>query len=214
FSPEWFDEMGRRYLAHHPPQTWTLAELGASFPEFLESDRPDGGSEPEPAFDFIVDLARFERARTEVFRGPGIEHADLSSLDAIAEAETLDVIFTLAPSLRLLKLRFDVFTYYSQACQSDEARVPQFGEQHVVISRRNYQVQFREIAPWQFEFLQALSQDVTPRSAINHLRDHAEIDISDTTCHHWLRDCIRHGYFLPARNLEGQAVCMPPRENA
>src|SRR4051812_450530 len=75
-----FDEFALDYLAATPSRSYTLLDLGARFADHLEATRPDG-DELWP--EFIVDLARLERAFHEVYEGLGAEGRPLLSAASV-----------------------------------------------------------------------------------------------------------------------------------
>lgn len=79
------DALNRAYLAAHPSQSYTLMELGAKFPDWLEAHRPDADGEPQAWSSLMVDLARLERAFHAVYRGDGPEAAATCSPLRVAE---------------------------------------------------------------------------------------------------------------------------------
>jgi hypothetical protein len=79
---ELFDDFALDYLRARPSRSYTLATLGAGWPEHLEETRPDGDLPPaerEVWPDFLVDLARLERTFCEVYDAPGVEDQTLPS---------------------------------------------------------------------------------------------------------------------------------------
>jgi hypothetical protein len=62
-------------ICEPPSRSYTLAELGRGFSEYLFETRPPTHSPAdEPDFaDFLIDLARLERCYSEVFDLPGPE---------------------------------------------------------------------------------------------------------------------------------------------
>ncbi len=67
---EVFAAFARDYIAAHPPSSHTLADLGARFPDHLRETRPPKEGTSPDWRDFLIDLARYELAWSEVFDAP------------------------------------------------------------------------------------------------------------------------------------------------
>ena len=124
-----FRMFARAYLSSRPSQSYTLANLGKGFPSYLHATRPaesaEGKEEAWP--DFIIDLARFERAFSEVYDGPGVEGCPDAERGRPAEAverPRRDVRLSPAVSLRLLTFQFPVHDYFHAARQGREPELP------------------------------------------------------------------------------------------
>lgn len=87
-----FHDLARRYLAAHPPTSFTLRDLGRAFPAFVE-DR------------VLRDAARLAWARVEAFDGPDAPPLDLTSLAGVAEDAWPRARIVLQPSLQRLVLQ-------------------------------------------------------------------------------------------------------------
>jgi hypothetical protein len=112
------------YLARHPSQHHSLAQLGRSLPEFLAAN-------PAARAD-LADLAALEWARADVF-----EDADAPVL---LQPTQLDQPLTLIPALRILDLAHDAAALWKALAQGqpapDATRVPT----SVVVWRKAYDV--------------------------------------------------------------------------
>jgi hypothetical protein len=86
-----FHDLARRYLATHPPTSFTLRDLGRSFPAFLD----------DPA---LRDLARLGWAFVEAFDGPDAPPLDPASLAGIPTEAWPQACIVLQPSLQRLVL--------------------------------------------------------------------------------------------------------------
>lgn len=94
-----FERVAMRYVAEHPPTSWTLNDLGAHFPAFLR------GVRGLPRIALVRDVAAIERAMSEAFDaddGPVLKRADVTSIDAAAWPVAR---FEASPSLRVLALK-------------------------------------------------------------------------------------------------------------
>lgn len=161
-----FRMFARAYLSNCPSQSYTLANLGKGFPGYLHDTRPaesaEGKEEAWP--DFIIDLARFERAFSEVYDGPGVEGG------AVLSAEGLWTLLTdqdwqvrLAPaeSLRLLTFQYPVHDYFDAARHGREPELPAPAETFLAMNRRNYVVTTIELSATQHALLSGLLEGQT-----------------------------------------------------
>src|SRR5215510_5203215 len=64
-----FDAFAKAYIVTEPPHSPNLFYLCADFPKFLEETKP--AQETIPLLDVPPEIARLERARTEVLRARG-----------------------------------------------------------------------------------------------------------------------------------------------
>jgi hypothetical protein len=103
------------YLQKYPSRSYTLNDLGASFPRYLRESRP--ADEPGPSWpDFIIDLAALEWTYNEVFDGPGAEGQRLlgaEQLRSVPPERWPEARLVPVPCLRVLALRYPVHTYYT-----------------------------------------------------------------------------------------------------
>lgn len=100
-----FDAFATSYVHERPPRSYTLADLGSRFAEWLEATRPVEEQWPE----LFIDLARLERAFIEVFDGPG--------------------------EPRTLTFRYPVGDYFHAVRAGDDPPVPEPRETTVTLTR-------------------------------------------------------------------------------
>jgi hypothetical protein len=145
---ELFDDFALEYVGAKPSRSYTLASLGADWPEHLEATRPDrdlAAHERERWPDFLIDLARLERTFSEVYDGDGVEGerlpaaADLPSA-ADFDARGSDAIVTQVACLRLLRSRFPVSAYLVAVRRGEDPPLPAPAPSFVAVSRRDYVV--------------------------------------------------------------------------
>jgi hypothetical protein len=170
---ELFDSFAIGYLEAHPSQSYTLSRLGAGFPEFLADTRPKTGGtlvtppdssseENGPIADwpeFLIDLARLERAINEVFDAPGCEGRPLldgTKLSAISPARWPETRLVCVPCLRVMQLSHPVNDYFSAIRRGEKPPIPAPAPTHLAITRRDYRVLRYPLEPAQQELLQAL----------------------------------------------------------
>jgi len=158
------------FLQTYPSTSYTLADLGRRFPQYLEEIRPDRKSSEEPDWaDFLIDLAKLERTYSEVFDGPGVEGEPLLSpgdLQAIPPNQWPLVKLQPVPCLQLKTYRFPVHEYASAVRQETDPTPPPAEPTHLVITRRDFIVRRKAVPSTQFALLQQLVEGATIGDAI------------------------------------------------
>jgi hypothetical protein len=147
---ESFEELVREYVQVHPSRSYTLNRLGDHLPEYLETrhDWADSG--------FLADLARFERAITEVFdeaESPVLTAEELQSVPTEAwESARLKPI----AAFRLLELKHAVVPHL-KAYHSDQLSPrPRRRNTWVAIYRRDFSPLYLELSRAEHDLLRAL----------------------------------------------------------
>lgn len=152
-----FDAFARAYIVTEPPHSPSLFDLGAGFAQFLNETKPvaaDADEEMAALLDLPSEIARLERARTEVMRAIGTENdpratEDFSPFDVLSQ----DVNVKTTSCLRLLELKFSLLDCFQD--NQNEPSQPERRRSLVAISRTDYRITLHEIEPWQFAFLKA-----------------------------------------------------------
>lgn len=201
-----FRMFARAYLSTCPSQSYTLADLGKGFPGYLHDTRPagsvDGKEEAWP--DFIIDLARFERAFSEVYDGPGAEGDPMLSAEGLRTLLTdpdLQVRLAPAASLRVLTFQYPVHDYFHAARHGREPELPAPAETFIAMNRRDYVVTAIELSATQHALLRGLLDGRTVGQSL----DRAGASLPDQrqeliAC---LEQWSTQGFF---RNEEGRAT--------
>lgn len=172
-----FGRLSVAYLTAHPSRSFTLRNLGAHLPEWLEANPAFAGRRHRLA----VDVARIEWAFVEAFDSP--EHAPLA-LDQIA---TLDANSRLAlqPHVRLMELSYPaddlvISLHKREKRQTSEAGVKQdesFGRSQkipalrrratwVAAHRVDLSVYYRRLEREEFATLSAIARGIPLGEAI------------------------------------------------
>lgn len=160
---EAFDGFAAGYLQAQPSQSYTLAELGRGFSQYLRATRPKNdlpSAEPDFA-DFLIDLATLERTYSEVFDAPGPERnsgVTTEQLLNIGPEQFANSRLEFHETVRLLSLRFPCHEYASAVRRSEVALPPAPGPTSLVVFRRRYVVRRMVLPVPQFELLQALRE--------------------------------------------------------
>jgi hypothetical protein len=125
------------YLLACPPGHPSLREAGARLPDFLTAHALDG------ARPWLAELARLERARTEVFDGPDARPVTIEDLRGVPPERFAALRFRLIPSHRLLANRFAIMALWrahpeeEEAADGDAAVVPAAAPETLVVWRRD-----------------------------------------------------------------------------
>lgn len=136
---ELFRDFAFDYLRLYPSTSYTLGELGARFPDFLESTRPDKDAAPEDREswpDFMIELARLEWA---CFR---LTEADGNQAGPVVLVEPEGAIaFHLPSAMRLFELRFPSYEYYQTVMREEaEAVFPAPERNFLLLVNRKHRI--------------------------------------------------------------------------
>ncbi len=201
------------FLQVSPSTSYTLGELGRAFPEYLASSRPPREIDGPDWADFLIELATLERTYSDVFDGPGEERITLMQADdllSIPPESWGDARLQTAASLRLLTFQFPVQEYAASIRKQEEATIPQSAETRLAISRRDYIVRRRPLAPLPYALLRQLQQGATLGAAIETAVSNAETDVDMSTfaarLQEWFRSWTGDGYFVGVDLESDQSV--------
>ena len=161
-----FTDFAREYLRAHPPESYTLYDLGRRFPGYLEASRPDREAVPDQReiwIDFMVDLAEFERLVFTLFDGPGHEGKPF------ADADTADADLRLQPAFALGQYRFPVAAYYHAVREEKSPELPPLEPSHVALVRVDFLTRTVPLRPAQHAFLRLLLETGTAPAAMTAL---------------------------------------------
>jgi hypothetical protein len=148
-----------------------LGNLGKGFPGYLHDTRPTtSAGVPQDAWsDFIIDLARFERAFSEVYDGVGIEGGAMPDTEeprAVLTGRNRQGRLVPAASLRLLTFQYPVHDYFDAARHGRHPELLAPAETFLAINRRNYVVTVIELSAAQYALLSALLEGRTISQAL------------------------------------------------
>lgn len=151
-----FDAFAKAYIVTRPSHSPSLFDLGAGFPRFLEETKPpasEADEEMSALLDVPAEIARLERARSEVMRARGTEDdPPISPGFSPFDVFTSDLRVQATPCLRLLELKFSLVELFDE---TDQPHHPERRPSFVAIGRADYHIHLREIEQWQFAFLRA-----------------------------------------------------------
>ena len=189
---ELFQMFADQYLDAHPSDSYTLGDLGARFPAFLEETRPDAGRpEKESWIDFIIQLAQFEYDLSVIFDAHSDEHF------TPATDSTPDDRLKLAPLLRLFRHRYPVCRYYLDVTRRRNPGLPPEEESYSAVTRNDYRLSLLEIKPAKYYFLDRLAIGDCVAQAKAHFVSHYGFDARrlDDAWAHWKNAFVASGFF-------------------
>jgi hypothetical protein len=189
---ELFELFADQYLDANPSGSYTLNTLGEKFPAFLEQTRPDADQEQKEAWpDFMIELAGFEYALSEIFDEHSIEN------NSNPTDETPDELLRLTPVFHLFHHRFPICNYYLEYGQGKAPDLPFPEESFCAVTRCDYKLGLFNIRGAQYYFLLNIQQGMTVEEAKNDLVktfnfDRAELDKIWIA---WRKNFIASGFF-------------------
>jgi hypothetical protein len=172
---ELFDALAFGYLRQHPSRSYTLARLGAEFPSFLEQSTLHARARPDDAPHhwerFVIELAAYERLLREVFDSPGNEDQAPLELGRLLPPEAAwdQACFVPGPAVRLARYELPVHDYWRGLKDGLQPPIPAPRAVCLVLFRRRYVVERRELSLSQFALFEELFQGHTLGQAISRL---------------------------------------------
>ena len=97
-----WQELIEEYLAEHPPDSFSLRDLGAQLPEFVRT------RDSLPHRELCAEMSRLEWCYTELFDAPESAPLDFAKLGSIPEAAWETATMVMNPALHLLSLKYPV----------------------------------------------------------------------------------------------------------
>jgi hypothetical protein len=178
---ELFDSFAKAYLMYHPSTSFTLYDLGKTFPDFLDKTKPQTEEGDNNAyFDIPATLAKVERARQVAMRAPGTE-SDITDINPVNIQDmffsTLNI--SIPDCLQLLELDFPTKQFFESVYREDEYELPSPQKTFAAISRKNYRIVFEEITEMQFLLLQECKNHTNLYEAISALSISQNISSAD-----------------------------------
>ncbi len=157
---ELFQAFADDYLAARPSTHYNLAELGRLFPAYLQANRPDAQSaQKEDWIDFVIELAAFEYAISELFDRQVDENYRL------AEVRDADDHIGLVPACLPFRFQFPINTFYTQFKKGENPELPFAAASQCVVVRDKYKLAIYGVQPEHYEVLALLAQGMTATAA-------------------------------------------------
>ena len=201
-----FDSLAVAYLQAHPSQSYTLANLGAEFPRFLQASAESEGSELNAAFEsgfegalFLIDLASLERMYAEVFDGPGLEGLPSLSVEHLQQIDPAAwpfARFEPAPCLRLVEFAYPVHEFITACRRGAEPPVPEPRQTFLAVTRRQYVVRRVPLTPTQYALLSQLIAGQQLGDALEHVAASCpDVDAFVRGIQQWFQDWTAAQFF-------------------
>jgi hypothetical protein len=183
-----FAQFAAGYLQAYPPTSYTLHRLADGFAEFLDATRPAD----DPAFRFVVELARLEHAIDSVFDDEGPEGASPPDEPAAGDRP-----LPLVPGFRLLSFEFPVSSYFTAWKAGSQPPWPELQDQFVALFRRDYIVRRHELSHVQFDLLTTIAAGKTLQDALSVVAKPQNATADDVG--KWFTAWSAGGFFLLPR---------------
>jgi hypothetical protein len=166
-----FAELCRRYLAAHPPTSFTLRDLGDRFADFVERTEPWAGDA------LVLDCARLEWAFVEAFDAP-----DAPPLDPVTIAEAPEEAWSgakvvLHPSVHRVAMAHPAHVFRAEVRDEKEPERPAPAATHVVVYRGPEKLMYIAIEPLAVALLDRLARGVPLATACEEAA--AEAGVAD-----------------------------------
>ncbi len=148
-----WEKLAEQYLREVTPDSYTLRDLGARLPEVIER----ASWLPHQAL--CLDMARLELAYIEVFDALDTPPLAPERLAAIPEETFAEARLVIAPSVRLVSVRYPVADLRRRLrAESDEAvAIPDENPQRLVVYRRDLRLWDMPLTQVAFTFLAGLA---------------------------------------------------------
>jgi hypothetical protein len=152
-----WEQLIESYLLAHPPRSYSLRDLGANLPEFVENAAFLGERE------LVVDMARLEWAHVELFDAPDPPRLDAAALAGLDEQGLASSRLVLSPALRLLRVSYPVIELRNRLLRVTDAKIalPDPEPAALVLARRALSLVHHRLRPTPFALLEALARGVS-----------------------------------------------------
>lgn len=148
-----FVALARRFIVEYPPKSPYLFEYGADFSGFLKE------CEQLSSYPYVAEVAQLEFELLRSTHAADAEPQNQLLIELAQQPERLATArFRLAPSLRLLKMRYAAGSIW-QAHQQTLVNLEQvnaYQPEWLMVSRPEYAPQIDWLSPSEFKFLQTL----------------------------------------------------------
>jgi hypothetical protein len=184
-----FADLVERYAKAHPSRSYTFNRFGGKFPEYIR----DAKWLRRRAV--LTDLARLERAVTEVFDAPESPAWPAEAIERVpAEAWETAVLRPIA-AFRVLSFAYPVNAYL-QSVKTENHDHPALSRRAswVAVYRKNYEVWRLDLGRPAYDFLHALAAGRPFGRAVAEAARGLQGSAGDQI-HRWLRNWVAEGMF-------------------
>ncbi|RWX00964.1 HvfC/BufC N-terminal domain-containing protein [Flavobacterium cerinum] len=188
-----FQDFADEYLDSNPSASYTLNNLGEKFPLFLEMNRPDAESEEKEEWpDFMIELAAFEYALSEIFDMQGTDDIN------IPDSNTPDHLLITSPTLHLFEYKFPICSYYLDFNANLSPNLPFPQKSHCAVSRQNYKLGLFNLGIDQYYFLNCIKEGASIQEAKDKLIEFYNFERSnfEKIWPIWRRNFIVSGFLV------------------
>jgi hypothetical protein len=149
---EAFHSLCADYIETHPPDSFSLRDLGAKLPEFLRTTKPHAADA------LVVDLARYEWAFVDAFDAEGAPPLDTAAIAAASEDDWSRAKLELAPSVQLVHARYPVDELRAAVQRDESPERPAPKDVHLVVWRGPDAMKYLDVEPAALALLQRLAK--------------------------------------------------------
>jgi hypothetical protein len=194
-----WERLVEEYLLAHPPESFSLRDLGEKLPAFLES--ADFLAHRE----LVLDMARLEWAHIEVFDAPALPPLPAEAVATLAEEALSSARLLLSPALRLLHLSYPVPELRNRLLSAKaslvDLQLPEPSPTRLVLYRRELSTVHCRLRRAPFALLEALGRGVSLGNACElacALGD-AEAASVEREVATWFADWVARGFIVGLR---------------
>ena len=186
---EAFAELVERYAEAHPSVSYTFNRFGGRFPEFISD------AKWLRRRSVLADLARLERAVTEVFDAPQSPAWPAEAIERMPEQAWENAVLKPIAAFRVLAFAYPVNAYL-QSVKSEDHDHPELPRRPswVAVYRKNYEVWRLDLGRPAYEFLHALAKGRPFAKAVARAARGLQGD-SGEQIFRWLRAWVAEGMF-------------------
>ena len=190
-GPQRFAGLVRDYVAAHPSTSFTLARLGDRVPEFLAAW---GGRRHRS---LLVDVARLERAASQVFDAEEAAALGAASFEAIVPADLPGTPFRTVPALAVLRVRLGAVEALDAFLEGTKPpRGSGRGTVWVVFHRQEFTVLRRSLDPFAGRLLEGFAAGETLAGALAFAsRGTRQRRPAPEALSAWFREWLKLGFF-------------------
>ncbi|MCP4315312.1 MAG: DUF2063 domain-containing protein [Hyphomicrobiales bacterium] len=153
---EFFRAMARIYVQTEQPSSPLLFRYGAGFPAFLKT------FEPVAKLTYLPDVARIERAWLDAYHAADTPVMDPADLGAIAPEDLADQRFITHPATFVVRSNFAAVSIFAaNRAGKDLSGIDPLIAEDGLITRREFDVEIRQLPAGAAAFLQALAGGAT-----------------------------------------------------